>query len=179
MDPPAEDTRHIDVTFDGADDIDPALNAIKGGGACHLREKVVAELSRDFVLVADWRKKSAVLGAGEWREGVPLEVVPFAADFVLNSLARGSDFGAPEVRLRMGGAAKAGPVVTDNGNLVVDAVFDERLMREPGELLRELKKLTGVVEVGLFVGMARKAFIGLEDGSVEQLTPQPASPRRS
>lgn len=67
----------IDVTIDGADDVDFALNAIKGGGACHLREKVLAEAAEEFVIVADYRKNNSLLGTS-WKNGVPIETPPFA-----------------------------------------------------------------------------------------------------
>ncbi|KAH8926221.1 ribose 5-phosphate isomerase [Atractiella rhizophila] len=111
----------IDVTIDGADEVDPKLNAIKGGGACHLREKVLAEAADEFVIVADYRKNSPVLGRS-WRQGVPIEVAPFAYSKVLGNILRIP--GALKPVLRMG-KAKAGPVVTDNGNFVIDAPFDE------------------------------------------------------
>jgi len=152
----------IDVTIDGADDVDEHLNAIKGGGACHLREKVLAEAAEEFVIVADYRKNNKLLG-DSWKQGVPIECPPFAYSKVLANIRRIP--GAMEPVLRMG-KAKAGPVVTDNGNFVIDAPFDEAHMREPLELLHRLKMLTGVVEVGLFCGMARAAYFGNEDGSV-------------
>lgn len=100
----------IDVTIDGADEVDNFLNCIKGGGACHLREKVLAEAARDFVVVADYRKNSSILGTA-WKQGVPIEVAPFAYAKVLQNLKR---LGSTEAVLRMG-KMKAGPVVTDNG----------------------------------------------------------------
>ncbi|AFR94747.1 ribose-5-phosphate isomerase [Cryptococcus neoformans] len=159
----------IDVTIDGADEVDNALNSIKGGGACQLREKVLAEAADTWVIVADFRKNSEVLGT-TWTKGIPIEVVPFAYAKVLTNLAH---MGSPHVlpsgqaglSLRMG-KMKAGPVVTDNGNFIIDAPFAEELMRKPEELLHEIKMLTGVVEVGLFCGMAKAAYFGNEDGSV-------------
>lgn len=151
----------LDVTIDGADEVDAALNVIKGGGACHLREKIIAEASDNFVIVADFRKKSRLLGEN-WKQGIPVEVVPPAALHVLNSLKR---IGSLEPKLRMG-KAKAGPVVTDNGNFCIDAPFPEALLRNPQHLLRQIKLLTGVVEVGLFTDMACAAFFGNDDGTI-------------
>lgn len=68
--------------------------------------------------------------------------------------------------LRMGGTAKAGPIVSDNGNFIVDAPFPSEMMKDPEDLLKRIKMLTGVVEVGLFVGLAKAAYFGNEDGSV-------------
>lgn len=77
----------LDVTLDGADEVDADLNAIKGGGACHLREKVLAEAAEVFVLVADARKDSSVLGQ-KWKNGVPIEVVPFAWAKVIRNIQK-------------------------------------------------------------------------------------------
>lgn len=100
----------IDVTIDGADEVDPQLNAIKGGGACHLREKVLAEAAKTFIVVADYRKNSdGVLGTA-WTQGVPVEAAEFAYSKVMRDLTRLG--GKPVLRM---GKAKAGPVVTDNG----------------------------------------------------------------
>lgn len=151
----------IDVTLDGADEVDADLNAIKGGGACHLREKVLAEAADKFILVADARKDSALLGTN-WRAGIPIEVVPFAWAKVIRNIQL---MGCPDATLRMG-KSKAGPVVTDNGNFVIDAPFDEVYMRDPMELSYRLKMLTGVLEVGLFCGMAQEAYFGNLDGTV-------------
>ncbi|KAI0318069.1 ribose 5-phosphate isomerase A-domain-containing protein [Amylostereum chailletii] len=151
----------LDVTVDGADEVDKDLNCIKGGGACHLREKVLAEAAVTFVVVADYRKNSTVLGTS-YKPGVPVEVAPFAYAKVLHNL---HTLGSPKAALRMA-TAKAGPIVTDNGNFVIDAPFAEDVMREPHNLLKQIKMLTGVVEVGLFCHMAKAAYFGNEDGSV-------------
>jgi len=151
----------IDVTIDGADEVDATLNCIKGGGACHLREKVLAEAAKTFVVVADYRKNSQVLGT-TYLPGVPIEVAPAA---YAHLLARVRTMGSPEAALRMA-KAKAGPVVTDNGNFVVDAPFDPAVLADPKELLVRLKMLTGVVEVGLFCDVAKAAYFGNQDGSV-------------
>ncbi|BGP16999.1 hypothetical protein JCM10213_006695 [Rhodosporidiobolus nylandii] len=151
----------IDVTIDGADEVDDELNAIKGGGACQLREKVLAEAATHFIIVADSRKDSKVLGTN-WKQGVPIEVAPFAWAKVFVNLQK---MGCEDPKLRMG-KMKAGPVVTDNGNFVIDAVFSEPYMRDPAELLHRIKMLTGVLEVGLFTGMAEAAYFGYPDGTV-------------
>lgn len=140
-----------------------ALNLIKGGGACHLQEKVIAESSKEMIVVADHRKMSQVLGDG-WTKGVPIEVAPFAAQ---KALGRIRQLGSTSAHVRMG-VAKAGPVVTDNGNLCIDAVFPQAVMRNPDHLLRQLKLITGVVEVGLFNGLCQAAYFGMADGSVSR-----------
>ncbi|ORX33509.1 ribose 5-phosphate isomerase A-domain-containing protein [Kockovaella imperatae] len=160
----------LDVTIDGADEVDDELNSIKGGGACQLREKVLAEAADTWIIVADYRKNSKVLGT-TWKKGIPIEVVPFAYATVLRDLAKA---GAPEIlpdgtpglTLRMG-KMKAGPVITDNGNFVIDAPFPVEMMKDPAGLLRRIKMMTGVVEVGLFCDMAKAAYFGNEDGSVQ------------
>ncbi|KIK63899.1 hypothetical protein GYMLUDRAFT_162045 [Collybiopsis luxurians FD-317 M1] len=156
----------IDVTLDGADEVDTQLNCIKGGGACHLREKVVAEAAQTqvhlFILVADYRKNVEYLGTN-FKAGVPIEVVPFAYAKVLQNLHQ--VLNSPKASLRMA-VAKAGPVVTDNGNFVIDAPFDLEIMKEPYTIMAQIKMLTGVVEVGLFCHMARAAYFGNQDGSV-------------
>ncbi|KAF8271114.1 ribose-5-phosphate isomerase [Lactarius quietus] len=152
----------LDVTIDGADEVDSDLNCIKGGGACQLREKVLAEAAKTFIVVADYRKNSAVLGTN-FTAGVPIEVSPFAHTSVLRSLR--TKLGSPKSILRMG-RAKAGPVVTDNGNFIIDAPFTEDVMQKPHELLARIKLLTGVVEVGLFCNVVKAAYFGNQDGSV-------------
>lgn len=151
----------IDVTVDGADEVDSELNCIKGGGACHLREKVLAEAAETFVLVADYRKNVQYLGTNF--PGVPIEVVPFAYAKVLQNLHH--RLGSPNATLRMA-KAKAGPVVSDNGNFIIDAPFPVEAMRDPYKLMARIKLLTGVVEVGLFCHMAQAAYFGNQDGSV-------------
>ncbi|CAD6929582.1 unnamed protein product [Tilletia laevis] len=140
--------------------VDNFLNCIKGGGACHLREKVLAEAAREFVVVADYRKNSDLLG-DKWSQGVPVEVAPFAYAKVLDNLHK---LGSTKATLRMA-KAKAGPVVTDNGNFCIDAPFPPSQMRDPAELLIRIKLLTGVVEVGLFCGMCKAAYFGNDDAA--------------
>ncbi|KAF5354310.1 hypothetical protein D9756_007205 [Leucocoprinus leucothites] len=152
----------IDVTIDGADEVDSNLNCIKGGGACHLREKVLAEAAKTFIVVADYRKNAELLGTN-WAPGVPVEVVPFAYAKVLRQLR--DVLGSPNATLRMA-IKKAGPVVTDNGNFVIDAPFDQEKMQDPSKILTQIKLLTGVVEVGLFCGLAKAAYFGNQDGTV-------------
>jgi len=152
----------IDVTLDGADEVDHLLNCIKGGGACHLREKVLAEAAKTFILVADFRKNVEYLGTN-FKPGVPIEVVPFAYAKVLQNLHM--LLGSPRATLRMA-IAKAGPVVSDNGNFIIDAPFEQEKMIDPYIIMAQIKMLTGVVEVGLFCHMAEAAYFGNQDGSV-------------
>ncbi|KAG7400665.1 hypothetical protein PHYBOEH_004934 [Phytophthora boehmeriae] len=148
----------IDVTIDGADEVDLQLNCIKGGGGCQLQEKIVAFAAKTFVVIADYRKESKQLGE-QWTQGVPVEVVPMAYVPLMRTMEE--VFGGKPV-LRMA-KAKAGPVVTDNGNFVLDVNFG--VINDPKTLCDRLNLLPGVVEVGLFCGMAAKAFFGQTDGS--------------
>ncbi|KAK9449333.1 ribose 5-phosphate isomerase A-domain-containing protein [Limtongia smithiae] len=150
----------LDVAFDGADEVDPALNCIKGGGACLFQEKLVAECAAKFIVVADYRKKSTALGT-EWLQGVPIEVVPPAHAKVRADLLA---MGAHTAVLRLGGKVKAGPVITDNSNVIIDAHFGP--IADPAALLTRIKLLVGVVEVGLFVNMASAAYFGNASGTV-------------
>jgi len=152
----------IDVTIDGADEVDPSLNLIKGGGACHVQEKLVAYNSKKLVIIADYRKESHALGTA-WTKGVPIEVIPAALHPVQRRIKA---LGGNPV-LRMGGNAKAGPVVTDNGNLLVDAIFGA--IDNPKKLHLQLLTIPGVVDTGIFVNMAEKVFLGMEDGSVRTM----------
>jgi len=155
-----ETDERIDVTIDGCDEADADLTLIKGGGGCQTQEKIVAEYSDTFIVIADYRKDSAKLGQA-WKY-IPIEVIPMAYRQVMSRL--GNQLGG-KAELRMA-KAKAGPVVTDNGNLIVDWYWD--LAREMNwvEVNTTIQCMAGVVETGLFVGMAKKAYFGQEDGSV-------------
>ncbi|CAI5743060.1 unnamed protein product [Peronospora destructor] len=149
----------IDVTIDGADEVDLQLNCIKGGGGCQLQEKIVAFAAKKFVVIADYRKESKKLGE-QWVQGVPIEVVPMAHVPLMHKMEQ--DFcGSPILRMAK---CKAGPVVTDNGNFVLDVNFGE--ISDPKTLCDHLKLLPGVAEVGLFCGMAEKVYFGQIDGSI-------------
>lgn len=150
----------VDIAFDGADEVDGQLNLIKGGGACLFQEKLVAQSASTFIVVADFRKESTALGL-QWRKGVPIEIVPNSYAKVTLDLQR---LGAKSVVLRQGVPAKAGPVITDNNNFLIDADFGE--ISDPATLHSKIKALVGVVETGLFTGMADKAYFGEESGEV-------------
>jgi ribose 5-phosphate isomerase A len=141
----------IDIDIDGADEIDPQLNLIKGGGGALLREKIIASASQRFIVVGDASKQVAHLG----KFPLPVEVIPFARSLIAKRIAA---LGA-QVALR-GGAA---PFVTDEGHHILDCTFGEIL--DPAALANKLKAIPGVVEHGLFIGMAEMALIGKE-GSV-------------
>jgi len=149
----------LDLTIDGADQIDEKLNLIKGMGGALAREKIVAFASKKLVIVADETKKVKILG--ENGHPVPVEALPFATSIVTRKMREIG--GKPVLRE---GVRKAGPVITDNGNVILDVEFG--LVRKPAELERELKSLPGVVETGLFVKMANVVYIGKRSG-VEKL----------
>lgn len=153
-------TPELDVAFDGADECDAALNLIKGGGGCLFQEKLVASVAKRLFIVADHRKESAVLGS-KWRQGVPIEVVPMARVPVTRRLLA---LGAKAATTRTG-SGKAGPVVSDNGNFIIDADFGDIV--DPAALDAQLRAIVGVVETGLFVKMTTKVYFGAEDGSVK------------
>ncbi len=145
----------IDVTIDGADQLTPELLLIKGGGAALAREKIVASSSKQNIIIADEKKKVDFLGKNN--QFVPIEVLPFALSPVKRQLFEMG--GKPVVRE---GVRKLGPVITDNGNVVLDVVFGE--IRNPAELQLKIKMIPGVVEVGLFVGLTDLAYIGTSCG---------------
>ena len=146
---------HIDIAIDGADEVDPQKNLIKGGGAAHTREKVVDSLAEQFVVVVDSGKLTDKLGSSFL---LPVEVIPMAVTPVMNSLEKLG--GKPELRM---GVKKAGPVVTDQGNLVIDVKFNS--IDDPAELEKTINNLPGVLENGLFVGVADIILIGeIKDG---------------
>jgi ribose 5-phosphate isomerase A len=141
----------IDVTIDGADQIDAKLNLIKGMGAALAREKIVASASKQNIIIADESKKVKVLG--ENNHPVPIEVLPFAISIVKHKIeALG---GKPVLRE---GKGKVGPVITDNGNAIIDASFG--VISNVAELEKKLKMISGVVETGLFVNLADIAYVG-------------------
>jgi ribose 5-phosphate isomerase A len=139
----------LDLAVDGADEIDPAVNCIKGRGGALLREKIVAHASRRFVVVADESKLVGRLGRGP----VPVEILPFLWEATSRSIE--SLGGRPELRLAAGE-----PYRTDNGNLVLDTGF---VVVDAG-LGVALHGIPGVIEHGLFFGMAKGAIIGSATG---------------
>ncbi|CAI4051500.1 ribose-5-phosphate isomerase RKI1 SKDI_15G2450 [Saccharomyces kudriavzevii IFO 1802] len=153
----------IDIAFDGADEVDEHLQLIKGGGACLFQEKLVSTSARTFIIVADSRKRSPKNLGRNWRQGVPIEIVPSSYVRVKNDLLE--QLHAEKVNIRQGGSAKAGPVVTDNNNFIIDADFGEII--DPRNLHKSIKLLVGVVETGLFIDNASKAYFGDSNGAVE------------
>ncbi|MCA0405105.1 MAG: ribose-5-phosphate isomerase RpiA [Proteobacteria bacterium] len=153
----------IDVCVDGTDEFDPALSLIKGGGAAHLREKMVALRSKRMVVIADASKKVARLGAFS----LPLEIVPFAHSVTAQAIEKAfAGLGIKgEVRQRVKDGA---PVVSDNGNLIYDGVNDG--IPDPAALAAKLDGITGLVEHGLFVGLCSAVYLA-SDAGVAVITP--------
>jgi ribose 5-phosphate isomerase A len=152
-----DEFQQIDVTIDGADEIDPQLCLIKGGGGAFLREKIIASASRQLVIIADSTKPVPVLG----KAPVPVEVVPFAQALVAKEVAA---LGAT-VNLRQN--SEGATFVTDEGHHVLDCHFVE--IPDPAALARKLESIAGFVEHGLFIGMASVVLVGRPSG-VQELT---------
>lgn len=160
---------HIDLTIDGADEVDRNLVAIKGGGACLLQEKIVAHRAKKFVVVADYRKHSNRLG-DKWNKGIPVEVSPFAFEVVKQSLSRILEVSKEDIKLRDGGDKKAGPVITDNGNFILDCAFNadfDLTSNQWKDISTRINDIPGVFENGLFTTMIESAYFGLSDGRVK------------
>jgi len=150
-----EDRPCIDLTIDGADEVDPKMNLIKGGGGALLREKVVASVSRREIIVIDDSKLSPALGT---HFALPIEVVPFACAVergVLESLGA-------TVELRASSADDGAPFLTDQGNLILDANFGP--IDEPGMLASALDARPGIVGHGLFIDLATDLVVADEVG---------------
>lgn len=153
-----DETPELDMTVDGADELDASLRLIKGGGGALLREKIVAAASTRLVIIADVSKKVAQLG----RFPLPVEVVPFghiATLSLMRDLA-GESGATGDYRLRIGTGGK--PFVTDNGNYIYDCAFSA--IADPELLDEALRMVPGVVENGLFLGLADVAFVAGPSG---------------
>jgi ribose 5-phosphate isomerase A len=147
---PFNEIKKTDLTIDGADEVDPDLNGIKGGGGALLYEKLVAEVSDKIIWVVDSGKQVKKLG----KFPLPVEVVQYGLTHLLNQFNK-MDY-KPVLRLKDGK-----PYITDAGNFIIDLHLNE--IDKPGELNKEIKLLTGVVETGLFLNLADKVIIGRGD----------------
>jgi ribose 5-phosphate isomerase A len=150
-----DEVQQIDVTIDGADEVGPQLQLIKGGGGALLREKIVASATRKFVIIADSTKQVAMLG----KFPVPVEVIKFAEALVAKKI---SAMGAA-VKVRADASSRK--FITDEGNHILDCHFGQ--IPDPPGLARKLETTPGVVEHGLFIGMASVALIGKGDQVLE------------
>lgn len=151
----AADVTELDLAIDGADEFDPSLALIKGGGGALLREKLVAINSKRFIVIAGADKRVEHLGKFK----LPIEIIPFTYEWTLNQLRKKYDV---PFEMRMNNDEL---YVTDNGNYIVDASFEK--IDSPSALSEELKAMVGVVDHGLFVDIAELVIVGYEDGTTE------------
>ncbi|MBF2075836.1 MAG: ribose-5-phosphate isomerase RpiA [Synechococcales cyanobacterium C42_A2020_086] len=150
-----DDVDSIAIAIDGADEVDPNKNLIKGGGAAHTREKLVDSLADLFIVVVDSSKLVDRLGS---TFPLPVEVLPIAVTPVTRAIQKLG--GRPELRM---GVKKDGPVITDQGNMILDVQFDA--IDNPAELEKTLNNIPGVLDNGLFVGVADLILVGeIKDG---------------
>ncbi|MCL4152039.1 UNVERIFIED_CONTAM: hypothetical protein GTU68_043506 [Idotea baltica] len=148
---PLSDVDSLDMTIDGADEFDPNLNLVKGGGGALFREKLIASLSNELIIITDARKEVPVLGAFP----LPVEIVVFGWEITQRRIQK---MGA-KATVRMNGNE---PFLTDNGNYILDCEFGP--IHDPAELHISLIQLVGVVETGLFIGMTSMVIVGNEQG---------------
>lgn len=150
----------LEVAIDGADQVQwRSLDMVKGGGAALLREKIVDSTAKRLVVVIDEKKLAKTLGGDQ---PIPVEIVPFGYDATLGKIRR-----IAEKAVLREATGKVGPVVTDNGNLIVDVFF--RNLRRPDIVQEKLGRIPGVVETGLFLEMCDIAYCGRKDGRVDIL----------
>lgn len=152
------EAKHLDIAIDGADEIDPKKNLIKGRGAAHLLEKIVASMADTYIIIADSGKKVRTLGE---KFAVPLEILPGAIGSVTYKIQK---LGA-EISIRMGAPGKDGPVISDSGNLIADAKFGP--IADPEKLDFELNGIPGLLGHGLFIGMTDKVILAAPEGLEE------------
>ncbi|WP_108659459.1 ribose-5-phosphate isomerase RpiA [Acuticoccus kandeliae] len=153
----ADAPTRLDLAVDGADEVDPDLSAIKGGGASLLREKIAASLAARFIIIVDGSKRVARLG----RYPLPVETVPFGWAATAAAIASGLGV-TPKLRMKDGA-----PLVTDNANYILDCPFGE--IADAPAVADALSRLPGVVEHGLFIGMASDVLIA-EPGGIARLS---------
>ncbi|MGO9125158.1 MAG: ribose-5-phosphate isomerase RpiA [Terriglobales bacterium] len=146
-----DEFQQLDVTIDGTDEFDPQLNLIKGGGGALLREKIIASASKQLVIIADSSKQVATLG----KFPLPVEVIPFAVAVISRKIA------ALGARVQRRQSAGGKPFVTDEGHHILDCHFGQ--IADPPALARTLEAMPGVVEHGLFIGIASVVLIARAD----------------
>ncbi len=156
---PLDDFERLDLTVDGADEIDPALDLIKGGGACHLIEKIVASASDTLIVIADDSKLVPVLGAFP----LPVEITTLGWKTTMRRIAEVTG-DVPLIR-----RGEGEPVLTDEGNFIVDCHMGQ--IADAAALATALNAVPGMVEHGLFLGMASRALIGAADGTAREVLP--------
>jgi ribose 5-phosphate isomerase A len=155
-----EETPELDLTVDGADEIDDQLRLVKGGGGALLREKIVANASSRMIVIADLSKRVEVLGAFP----LPIEVAPFGAEATRRAIVRAAAELGLNGRLALRRRADGHAFVTDGGHLIFDASFG--LIPDPDRLSEALARIPGVMEHGLFIGVATGAVLAGPEGLV-------------
>jgi ribose 5-phosphate isomerase A len=148
----------LDIAIDGADEVDGQRNLIKGRGAAHVLEKIVAAMSKQFIVVADESKQVAQLGE---KFAVPVEALPSALGLVKHSLTK---LGALEVAVRMGAPGKDGPIISDSGNFILDAQFKAF---NPQQLDEAINGIPGVLGHGIFTNLCHKVIFATSKGILE------------
>ena len=155
----------IDLAIDGADEVDPGFQLIKGGGACHVREKLVASKANKLLIVVDETKLVQNLNHSF---PLPVEVLPNAWKQVQEVISEMD--GSSNLRMA---TKKAGPIVTDQGNLILDVLFNDGI-KNPKEIEMKINNIPGVLENGLFVDLADKVLVG----KIENCVPAVYSPSK-
>lgn len=145
------ETKELDVTIDGSDEVDPDFQLIKGGGAALFREKIIAQAAEKLIIIVDESKMVDHLGA----YALPVEILPFAWERTAHEIEKLDC--VPVLRLKDGE-----PLVTDNGNYIVDCPFER--IEDPADLDWKIQAIAGVVETGLFIDMADTVIIGSSEG---------------
>jgi ribose 5-phosphate isomerase A len=163
--PLAADDR-FDLMIDGADEVSPSLDLTKGGGGALFREKLLAHLSAELVVVVDASKLVRSLGE---RFPIPVEVVPFARPALVRELS------ADGYRVSLRPGPEGTPYRTDNGNEILD-LLPPGPIADPRGTARAIREHVGVVETGLFCGLARRVFVGHPDGRVDEIVAPPTAP---
>ncbi|KAG0449389.1 hypothetical protein HPP92_027342 [Vanilla planifolia] len=155
----------VDLSIDGADEVDPHLNLVKGRGGSLLREKMIEGASRRFVVIVDETKMVNRLGGSGL--AVPVEVIPFGWNFTMGKLRRLFDHVEGfDLKLRTEAGDEKAPSVTDNSNYVVDLFFENGIRGDLEEISDAILKIVGVVEHGMFLGLATSVIIARKDGGV-------------
>lgn len=149
----------LELTIDGADEVDKNLNLVKGGGGALTREKIIGYASKRYVIIVDETKLVDNLG---FKNPIPVEVLPFALPIVLKELKKSFN-----VKVREG-KGKVGPTVTDNGNFIVDIYCG--IVKNPEAFNSKLKSIPGIIETGLFLNMANLVYVGRKDGKIDILS---------
>lgn len=150
------DVKRLDLTIDGADEVDSNFNLIKGGGGALLREKIVASASKKLIIIVDDSKMKNYLGAFP----LPVEITPFSWEFTQLEIEK--------LNCKSSIRKEKGEIfITDNDNYILDCEFGE--IKDPDTLTKKINQIPGVVENGLFVNMAEVVIVGYEDGEVVEL----------